>query len=65
MMNYSLLKDKKALLVFGFAILLGIVGITLAAFENQFWIAAIVISSYIMYQSVKRADKLFREKKQK
>jgi hypothetical protein len=62
-MNKSLLKDKKALLGFGSAIILGIVGITLAAYENQFWIAAIVISSFIMFHSVKRAGKISQEKK--
>ncbi|QUW20496.1 hypothetical protein JSQ81_11555 [Sporosarcina sp. Marseille-Q4063] len=61
-MNYTLLKDAKAMSGFISAIVLSIIGIGLAMKDNSYWVFFIVISFVILMVSVFRADKLYQGK---
>ncbi|AIF45325.1 hypothetical protein [Virgibacillus sp. SK37] len=57
-MNWPVLKDKTWWLSFLFTLLLSITAILLAAFENEYWVLALILSISISAAGVKRATSL-------
>ncbi|MEC2160800.1 hypothetical protein [Virgibacillus halodenitrificans] len=57
-MNWPVLKDKKWWISFLLTLLLSLTAILLAAFENEFWILALILSISVSTVRVKRATTL-------
>ncbi|MYL45682.1 hypothetical protein GLV94_08485 [Virgibacillus halodenitrificans] len=57
-MNWPVLKDKKWWISFLLTLLLSLTAILLAAFENEFWILALILSISVSAVRVKRATTL-------
>ncbi len=57
-MNWPVLKDKKWWISFLLTLLLSITAILLAAFENEFWLLALILSLSVSAVGVKRATTL-------
>ncbi|WP_210471330.1 hypothetical protein [Sporosarcina sp. 6E9] len=62
-MNYTLLKDVKAMSGLISAIVLSVIGIGLAMNDNSYWVFFVVVSSIVLAFSIARADRLYKEDK--
>lgn len=60
-MNKKVLKDYTTVIGFISAICLSIAGIVSAANDSQYWVPSIVVAYILLFVSVRRADRLFRE----
>lgn len=56
--NWPVLKDAKWLLFQSTSILLATIGVTLAVFNNSYWVLLVVLSMLLMLFAVNRAAKI-------
>ncbi|MFC4022360.1 damage-inducible protein DinB [Oceanobacillus longus] len=62
-MNLSVFKDSKFTIGMIFSFVLTLIAvITAATIENKNWVIFIVLSYIILFFSIQRVDKLYREK---
>lgn len=60
-MNWPVLKDLKSMLGFSISILLGVIAIVLAAINNNYWVLFVVVALSLMFISVTRDDKIYKQ----
>ncbi|MGP4108548.1 hypothetical protein [Virgibacillus sp. L01] len=60
-MNWPVLRDLKSMLGFSISILLGVIAIVLAANSSNYWVLFIVVALSLMFISVNRADKIYKQ----
>ncbi|MFD1848861.1 hypothetical protein [Oceanobacillus bengalensis] len=62
-MNLSIFKDSKFSIGIVSSFILSLIAvITAATIENEYWVVFIVLSYILLFFSIRRADKLYREK---
>ena len=62
-MNLSIFKDSKFSIGIISSFILSLIAvITAATIENEYWVVFIVLSYILLFFSIRRADKLYREK---
>ncbi|WP_373893182.1 hypothetical protein [Virgibacillus sp. CBA3643] len=64
-MNWPVLKDKKWWIYLGISMVLYVITIILAAFENEYWIAILVLALIITTLGGRRGIYLTHEVKEK
>lgn len=58
-MNREILKDPKTILGFVLSFLFELIGIALAAADNDFWVAFVVLGIILTFYSAGRANRIY------
>ncbi|SES07425.1 hypothetical protein [Psychrobacillus sp. OK032] len=62
-MNLSIFKDSKFSIGIISSFILSLIAvITATTIENEYWVVFIILSNVLLFFSIRRADRLYREK---